>query len=285
MFCLLSLIGDGDSSYMDDQQQQRQHHLQASSQRQPGPRGGEGGGDDIRPSHVFHTYGSYSSDAQPHPSSSTSMSIHGALSGGGVPGQPIVARSQGGSDGTSTGNRRRRGAPDDPEDQFPELPESKRRKFILIEDNDRRSRLRVRVTLDTVDTREIPDSFRKGASVYPRSYFAREMQSPPPSAMGSRFFTDDLDEGGGDDDAVETEGRRVGKGKGAARRSRSSPGREKVMVRVPVNGGSEAEVAIPRMRKAARGKEVRLNDLGYRIAWLQSRVFSGRTIFLQRACK
>jgi len=37
------------------------------------------------------------------------------------------------------------------------------------------------------------------------------------------------------------------------------------------------------VRKAVRGKEVRLNDLGYRMAWLQSRVFAGRTVFLQRA--
>jgi hypothetical protein len=39
------------------------------------------------------------------------------------------------------------------------------------------------------------------------------------------------------------------------------------------------------MRKSTRGKEVRLNDLGYRMAWLQSRVFAGRTVFLQRACE
>jgi hypothetical protein len=37
------------------------------------------------------------------------------------------------------------------------------------------------------------------------------------------------------------------------------------------------------MRKSIRGREVRLNDLGYRMAWLQSRVFAGRTVFLQRA--
>jgi hypothetical protein len=56
------------------------------------------------------------------------------------------------------------------------------------------------------------------------------------------------------------------------------------MVKVPM-GESQGEIAIPRMRKSIRGKEVRLNDLGYRMAWLQSRVFAGRTVFLQRACK
>ncbi|UKZ81110.1 hypothetical protein TrVFT333_008878 [Trichoderma virens FT-333] len=47
--------------------------------------------------------------------------------------------------------------------------------------------------------------------------------------------------------------------------------------------GQEGEATIPRLRKSGRTKEVRLNDLGYRMAWLQSRVFSGRTVFLQRA--
>lgn len=165
---------------------------------------------------------------------------------------------------------------DEPEDLFPDIPEAKKRKFILVEDSDRHSRLRVRVTLDGVDTREIPDSFRKGASVYPRSYFPREMQSPPPSATGSKFFTDDLSDVE-DDGTTDTEGRRSARG--ASKRN------GRVMVKVPMGESQEGEIAIPRMRKAFRGKEVRLNDLGYRMAWLQSRVFAGRTVFLQRACK
>jgi hypothetical protein len=175
---------------------------------------------------------------------------------------------------------------DDPDGLFPDMPEAKKRKFILVEDNVRGSRLRVRVTLDGVDTKEIPDSFRKGASVYPRSYFPREMQSPPPSATGSRFFADDLDDGAArdeheDDGIEETEGR------AASRRAGSARGRKTavVAVRVPVGDGEEGEVIIPRMRRVGRGKEVRLNDLGYRMAWLQSRVFAGRTVFLQRACE
>lgn len=169
-----------------------------------------------------------------------------------------------------------RGAQDGPEDLFPDIPEAKKRKFILVDDNDRQSRLRVRVTLDGVDTREIPDSFRKSSSVYPRSYFPREMQSPPPSATGSKFFAGDASDAE-DDGATETEGRRVGRG------SVSSRGR--TMVKVPMAEGQEGEVSIPRMRRVFRGKEVRLNDLGYRMAWLQSRVFAGRTVFLQRACE
>lgn len=164
--------------------------------------------------------------------------------------------------------RHSRSGAEDHDDLFPEIPEAKKRKFILVEDNVRGSRLRVRVTLEGVDTNEIPDSFRKGASVFPRSYFPREMQSPPPSATGSHFFPDDME----DDNTQETEGRE------ASRRGMK-------MVKVPVGEGREEEVSIPRTRRSARGTEVKLNDLGFRMAWLQSRVFSGRTVFLQRACE
>ena len=247
---------------MDDAQQHHHHHqaAQAAAGGASGP-GGAGSPDDVRQHHVFSTYGSYSNAPAHH---APSMSIHDALSGGSShQHHPIVARRQSRGFGA-----------DDPADLFPDLPEGKKRKFILVEDADRQARLRVRVTLEGVDTREIPDSFRKGSSVYPRSYFAREMQSPPPSATGSRFFADDLDDE--DDGDVDTEGRRSGAGRS---------GRGKVLVKVPVGDGEETELAIPRMRKAARGKEVRLNDLGYRMAWLQSRVFAGRTVFLQRACE
>ncbi|KAK6856843.1 hypothetical protein PG995_007030 [Apiospora arundinis] len=173
--------------------------------------------------------------------------------------------------GAITAARNTRDEDENPEGLFPDIPEAKKRKFILVEDNKRGCRLRVRVTLESVDTKEIPDSFRKSSSVFPRSYFPREMQSPPPSATGSQFFQEDLS-----DDEVEVEGGRTG-------RSRGNNGRGRSMVKVPMSDGSDGEVAIPRTRKNTRGKEVRLNDLGYRMAWLQSRVFSGRTIFLQRA--
>jgi hypothetical protein len=127
--------------------------------------------------------------------------------------------------------------------------------------------------LEGVDTKEIPDSFRKRSAVFPRSYFPREMQDPPPSATGSRFFEDDLS-----DDDVEVDGGRTG-------RSRTSRARDRVLVKVPMSNGVEGEIAIPRTRKCNRTKEVRLNDLGFRMAWLNGRPFAGRTIFMQRACK
>jgi hypothetical protein len=151
---------------------------------------------------------------------------------------------------------------DDNASLFGDIPEAKKRKFILVDDPSRGSRVRVRVTLDTVDTTQIPDSYRKSNSVYPRSWFPMQMQSPPPSAHGSRFF--------GDDDADDDDGS-------------GRPARGKTMVSVPLADGAEAEVATPKVRKSQRSKEVKLNDLGYRMAWYQSRAFAGRAVFLQRA--
>lgn len=156
---------------------------------------------------------------------------------------------------------------------FPDMPEAKKRKFILVDDHARGNRLRIRVTLQGVNTDEIPDSFRKSSSVYPGSFFRREMQSPPPSATGSRFFPDDL----ADDGIQETEGRSAVRG-GMKRKAVE-------MVKVHMGDGQEGEMPIERKTKAQRHKEVKLNDLGYRMAWLQSRPFAGRTVFLQRARK
>lgn len=148
---------------------------------------------------------------------------------------------------------------------FGDLPEAKRRKFILVDDPDRNSRVRVRVMLEHVDMNEIPDSYRKTNSVYPRSYFPIQMQSPPSKARGNRFFDDGDPDGGSKDDGQPTRGR--------------------TLVPVPMADGAEGEAAVPRISRAKRGKEVLMNDLGYRMSWSQSRVFAGRTMFLQRACK
>ncbi|KAF2398022.1 hypothetical protein EJ06DRAFT_480599 [Trichodelitschia bisporula] len=141
---------------------------------------------------------------------------------------------------------------------FGDLPPGKRRKFILVDDAQRGTRVRVRVMLDQVRMHEMPDSYRKNNSVYPRSWFATEMQSPPPSPRRGRW-PDDVD----DQD----------EGSPAAR----------TLVPVPMMDGSEAKLPVPRMSRTKRNKEVTLNDLGYRMSWSQSRVFSGRTLFLQRS--
>lgn len=134
---------------------------------------------------------------------------------------------------------------------FGDIPEAKKRKFILVEDPVRGGRTRVRVTLDTIDTRSIPDSYRRAQAVWPRSWFAREMQSPTTESQFADDFDDDS-EGAG------------------------SSGRGKTLVRVPMPDGGESELGVPRMGTRMRGKEVRVNDLGYRMAWHQSRTFAGR---------
>ena len=168
---------------------------------------------------------------------------------------------------------------DDNASLFGDIPEARKRKFILVEEpNGKGNRVRVRVTLDTVDTAQIPDSYRKTNSVYPRSWFPMQMQSPPPSAHGSRFFEDD------DVDDVGYAGRRGGEHDGEGR-SGGPAAFGKTMVQVPLMDGGVAEVAVPKTRRTQRGKEVKLNDLGYRMAWQQSRVFAGKAVFLQRACE
>ena len=145
---------------------------------------------------------------------------------------------------------------------FGDLPESKRRKFILVDDAQRGTRVRVRVTLDTVKMEEMPDSYRKSNSVFPRSYFAMQMTSPPASPRGSKVFADEPD--------VESDP--------------SFHCAGSTIVPVPTLDG-ETRVPKPRLTRAKRSKEITLNDLGYRMSWSQSRVFAGRTLFLQKSRK
>ncbi|PBP23485.1 ribosomal protein L24E, partial [Diplocarpon rosae] len=263
--------GGGDDvdtdEYMDDEQHHHHHQAPPGAPHAPAPPHA-----DARESHAFS---GYAAAYPPHPSpggaaappplhSSTSSSSHG-----GAP-QPISVRAH------TTSHARPRGHDEMDEEErlnlFGDIPEAKKRKFILVDDPGKGGRVRVRVTLDTVVTDEIPDSFRKSNSVYPRSWFPTQMQSPPPSARGSRFF-----EEGDEDDTGAPDGRELG-------RARPGPGQGRQMVTIPLADGGEAEIAIPRMRKSWRMKEVKLNDLGYRMTWHQSRVFADKTVFLQKAC-
>lgn len=167
---------------------------------------------------------------------------------------PALNRHSGSSGGGRNGrNDEEQESAREVEELFGDIPEAKKRKFILVEDPVRGGRTRVRVTLDTIDTRSIPDSYRRAQAVWPRSWFAREMQSP----TSDNQFSDDFD----DESAAAVPG---------------AAGRGKTMVRVPMPDGDEYELGVPRMGKRMRGKEVRVNDLGYRMAWHQSRTFAGR---------
>lgn len=205
----------------------------------------------VRQSQVFHGYPAY----PPNPTVGGAAMPPSLHDGMGHLGGPVVSNTTGVTAAAAKSEEEDRNTA-----LFGDLPEAKRRKFILVEDPHRGGRVRVRVMLDQVEMKEIPDSYRKTNCVYPRSYFPMQMQSPPTSARGSRFFEDDDADG------------EVGQ-----------PTKGRTLVPVPMLDGAEGEVAVPKITKTKRGKEVTLNDLGYRMSWSQSRVFAGRTMFLQRA--
>ena len=144
---------------------------------------------------------------------------------------------------------------------LPEI-EPRKRKFILVEDHERNNKVRVKVNLEGVDIAEIPDSYRESNSVYPRSYFPTQMQLSPKSKRERR-----------------------GKGRFADLGEREFDMESRTQVKVPVVEDGEVDVPVPRLSRAVGEKEERLNDLGYRMSWSQSRTFAGRVIFLQRSRK
>ncbi|KAJ5191299.1 uncharacterized protein N7498_010284 [Penicillium cinerascens] len=147
------------------------------------------------------------------------------------------------------------------EDLFGQLPEGKKRTFILVEDPHRGSRVRVKVMLDKVKMEEIPDSYRKSNAVYPRTYFPVQMKDAPGRILtGRRFFGDDTEQT--DDPVDATVGRTT--------------------VPTPSLDG-ERDIDVPKLSRRRHRNEVLMNDLGYRLSWSQSRVFAGRTLFLQRS--
>lgn len=138
---------------------------------------------------------------------------------------------------------------------FGDLPEGKKRKFILVDDTQKNARVRVKVTLDQVNVQDIPDSYRKQNSVYPRSYYPIQMQAEP---SAGRFSTDDMDA----DHGAPTIGRMT----------------------VPcTTSEGESQVEVAQLTRGKRERERKVNELGYRMAWGQGRVFSNRPIFLARA--
>jgi hypothetical protein len=87
------------------------------------------------------------------------------------------------------------------------------------------------------------------------------MQLPPPSSRGNRFVED---EDGEEDNGYPTVSRTT----------------------VPVHLlDADSEHVVPKLTRNKKRKEQNLNEIGYRMAWSQMRVFDGRPIFLQRARK
>ena len=168
---------------------------------------------------------------------------------------------------------------------YGDLPENKRRKFILVDDAQRQNRVRVRVTLDQVLLDEMPDSYRRANSVFPRAYFPMQMQSPSAAPSDPRFrgegAPEATDRGGGDEGCARAQ---------AAARGRAGEGEDtesatvgRTTVPVPLLEGGGRDIALPRISRAKRKREKTLNELGYRMSWSQSRVFAGRMLFLQKS--
>jgi hypothetical protein len=80
--------------------------------------------------------------------------------------------------------------------------------------------------------------------------------------------------GGFEGDEVEVEGGGGGRG---------GRGRRVKVLGEEGNGG--LEVQVPRVTKGQRGREVALNELAWRMAWVGTRTVAGRKGFLQRSCE
>jgi hypothetical protein len=144
---------------------------------------------------------------------------------------------------------------------FSQLPEGKRRKFILVDDPQRGCRVRVKVVLDKVNMDEIPDSYRESNAVYPRTYFPIQMRDEHRVVPAKRFFRDDTEHS---EDAT------------VGRTTVPAPS---------LDADLNTSIEVPKISRKRHHKELLLNDLGYRMSWSQSRVFAGRMLFLQRSCK
>jgi len=214
------------------------------------------GATDIRPAQVFHDAHTIPSANSASPSMAPLLRDNGL---GSLSRHPAIATSS-----------RMAAAPPDLDEQSPtneelfgQLPDGKRRTFILVEDPQRGSRVRVKVGLDKVKMDEIPDSYRKNNAVYPRTYFPTQMKDAPLLVDPSkRFFAEDIEHMGDPEDST------IGR----------------TTVPAPSMDG-ERGIDVPKLSRRRHRKEVMLNDLAYRLSWSQSRVFAGRMLFLQRSRK
>ena len=147
---------------------------------------------------------------------------------------------------------------------FGNLPEAKRRKFILVEDASKNgAKVRVRVSLEHPNICGMPDSSREINSVYPRAFFPKGMPRQAGPSRRNRFYGDEDPEAGSKTDGQVTKGR--------------------TLVPIPVMDGEERDVPVPQIARGKQDKERLLNDLGYRMAWGQLSVFQHKKIFLQKA--
>lgn len=146
------------------------------------------------------------------------------------------------------------------------VPEAKKRKLFTMRDPENNNPVRVKINLEGVNLNEMPDSYRRDNSVYPRAFFPVEMKLSPGARKSKRREGRFFDEEDNEEDFQD--------GGGVGR----------TMVRVPMIEG-EGEVPVPRLGKREREKEEMLNDLGYRICWGHRRSFARRILLIQQTCK
>lgn len=230
--------------------------------------------------------------------------------------------------GGGAGSKRKRSSSDvDPTrdlELYGDVRDTKRPKFILVEDAARnQQRVRVRVTLNHVNMDDVPDSYRKKLSVYPRAYFPLQLQETldqrhkrtggrwvdaelggtgeaHPAAMGAK--RDDGD-GSGDDIGRACHSKtsvrisNINGGEGGEDSAEDAMETDSVAAREHGRRGTigsvssvgaahrDYDVVVPGLTAGKRKREEIINELGVRMAWSQSRVFSGRILFLQRSCE
>lgn len=142
---------------------------------------------------------------------------------------------------------------------YGDVPETKRRKIIFVENFPKGDKCRVQVSLEAkMDA--MPDSHLHTNAVFPRSYFPRTMVSPDSPRGRGRW--DDAD-----DAEIGVSGTMPTIGKTFV--SIVPPGE---------NGGRELQLAVPRMTKSRRQKETTLNEISQRMSWMQTRQLSGKSV-------
>lgn len=154
---------------------------------------------------------------------------------------------------------------DDREEQtrlYGNIPSNKRRKIIFVESFPKAEKCRVQVSLDMAKMESMPDSYLLTNAVFPRSYFPRTMVSPPGSPRGrARGNWDDEDDAAAEIGVAGT---------------MPTIGKTLVSIVPPGENDRALQLAVPRMTKSRRQKEVILNEMSQRMSWLQTRQLSGK---------
>ncbi|KAG9622627.1 hypothetical protein KCV04_g13196, partial [Aureobasidium melanogenum] len=140
------------------------------------------------------------------------------------------------------------------------VPEGKKRKFILVDDLARGTRVRVHVELDNIKLEEMPDFHLQKNSVYPRQFYPRQMHAPSP---GQKHLERHGLESKSENESMISEG--------------------ESLVDVPLSDGSQTQLSVPEISKDLQAKECALNELGYRMSWRQAKTFNERTMFMQKS--